>query len=100
MQKRESTFQHFLHSCPFSQLDFLLKQNGLNKCVMLDKTMQSYDWEPALHKQGDVGAPMVVSEHKGRASSLLTGCGGKVSGLGKWLQEQLEGGEGAGLGLE
>lgn len=25
---------------------------------------------------------------KGRASSLLTACGGKAAGLGKWLQEE------------
>lgn len=74
MQKRHIIFQHFSHSCPLSQLDFLLIQNALDKGEMLD-----YEWDPSLHRQGDGGDPKEVSEPQ-RQSQLPPDCLWRESG--------------------
>lgn len=83
MQKREIIFQRVLHSCPFSLLDFLLKQNGPDKRVMLDKTTSCRDWALSLHVKGAGGVQRALSELQ-RQSQRPPGClwrgGSSISG--------------------
>lgn len=74
-------FHNFLHSCPFSQLDFLLTQYALDKCAMLDKTTWDYDWDSSLHRQGGGGEWATKAEPalswlavEGKQQGLGSGC--------------------------